>query len=139
MLAEDKSPYDGRCLEYRDPATGGPTFPTFSCWIQMLDPGEQTLLHRHTANHLCHGFRGSGVIEVEGTEMAWDEGDFMVVPNWSWHRHINRSDTEPAILFPSRTVPSWKCSGSTASSVSAKPKEDGQAPALPLSQGAPGA
>ena len=93
MLAEDQSPYDGRCLEYRDPATGGPTFPTFSCWIQMLDPGERTLPHRHTANHLCHGFSGSGVIEVEGTEMAWEEGDFMVVPNWSWHRHINRSDS----------------------------------------------
>ena len=44
----------------------GPTFPTFSCWIQMLDPGERTLPHRHTANHLCHGFSGSGVIEVEG-------------------------------------------------------------------------
>ena len=115
MLAEDKSPYDGRCLEYRDPATGGPTFPTFSCWIQMLDPGERTLPHRHTANHLCHGFSGSGVIEVEGTEMAWEEGDFMVVPNWSWHRHINSSDSEPAILFSTTDRPApGNCSGFTA-------------------------
>ena len=105
MLAEDRSPYDGRCLEYRDPATGGPTFPTFSCWIQMLDPGERTLPHRHTANHLCHGFSGSGVVEVEGNELAWEEGDFMVVPNWSWHRHINSSDTEPAILFSTTDRP----------------------------------
>ena len=105
MLAEDKSPYDGRCLEYRDPATGGPTFPTFSCWIQMLDPGEHTSLHRHTANHLYHGFRGSGVVEVEGNEMVWEEGDFMVVPNWSWHRHRNSSDTEPAILFSATDHP----------------------------------
>ena len=105
MLAEDRSPYDGRCLEYRDLVKGGPTFPTFSCWIQMLDPGEHTRPHRHTANHLYHGFRGSGVIEVEGTEMAWEEADFMVVPNWSWHRHRNTSDTEPAILFSATDRP----------------------------------
>ena len=105
MLEADKSPHDGRCLEYRDPATGGPTFPTFSCWIQMLDPGERTSPHRHTANHLYHGFRGSGVIEVEGTEVAWEQGDFVVVPNWSWHRHRNSSDEEPAILFSATDRP----------------------------------
>jgi gentisate 1,2-dioxygenase len=32
MLPEDRSLFDGRCLEYRNPATGLP-LPTFSCWI----------------------------------------------------------------------------------------------------------
>lgn len=105
MLPEDKSPFDGRCLEYRNPANGGPTFPTFSCWIQMLEPGEETASHRHTANHLCYAFEGSGTSEVEGEEMVWEEGDFFVVPNWSWHRHRNSSNKEPAIIFSTTDRP----------------------------------
>ncbi len=104
MIPEDKSPYDGRCLEYRNPE-GGPTFPTFSCWIQMLEGGEETMPHRHTANHLIHAFQGAGVTEVEGEEVAWEEGDYLVVPNWSWHRHRNGSASEPAILFSTTDRP----------------------------------
>ena len=99
MLPEHKSPFDARVLEYRDPATGGSTFPTFSCWIQMLEPGEETAAHRHTANHVCYAFEGSGTSEVEGEEMVWEEGDFFVVPNWSWHRHRNSSNKERSIIF----------------------------------------
>ena len=105
MLPEDKSPFDGRCLEYRNPANGGPTFPTFSCWIQMLEPGEETAAHRHTANHLCYAFEGSGTTEVEGEEIVWEEGDFVVVPNWSWHRHRNSSNKEPVIIFSTTDRP----------------------------------
>ena len=42
MLPENESAYDGKCLEYRNPVTGGSTFPTFSCWVQMLDGGKET-------------------------------------------------------------------------------------------------
>lgn len=105
VLPEDRSPYDGRCLEYRNPATGGSTFPTFSCWIQMLDEGQGTKAHRHTANHLYHAFQGSGVTEVEGEEIAWEEGDFFVIPNWSWHRHRNASGGQAAILFSTTDRP----------------------------------
>jgi len=105
MLPQDKSPFDGRCLEYRNPAAAGPTFPAFSCWIQMLEGGEETQFHRHTSNHLYHAFKGAGITEAEGEELAWDEGDFFVVPNWSWHRHRNRSGGEPAILFSTTDRP----------------------------------
>jgi len=37
LLAQtDGHPYDGVALEYVNPATGGPTLPTLSCWMQML-------------------------------------------------------------------------------------------------------
>ena len=29
----------------------------------------------------------------------WEEGDFFVVPNWSWHRHRNSSNKERSIIF----------------------------------------
>ena len=66
MLADSASPFDGRCLEYRNPVTGGATFPTFSCWIQMLDAKQETAEHRHTSNQLYYAVEGSGVCEVEG-------------------------------------------------------------------------
>lgn len=104
MLPEDKSLFDGRCMEYLNPATGGPTFPTFSCWIQMLERGEETREHRHTANHLYHAFQGSGTTQVDGQEIAWEEGDFFVVPNWTWHRHQN-GGSHSAILFSTTDRP----------------------------------
>jgi gentisate 1,2-dioxygenase len=105
MLPENESLYDGKCLEYRNAATGGSTFPTFSCWIQMLDGGKETAEHRHTSNQLYYAVEGSGVTEVEGEKLEWNTGDFFVVPNWSWHRHKNSSETIPAVLFSTTDRP----------------------------------
>jgi gentisate 1,2-dioxygenase len=105
MLPESENPFDGKCLEYRNPVTGGSTFPTFSCWIQMLDPKKQMQEHRHTSNQLYYVIEGTGVTEVEGEKLAWESGDFFVVPNWSWHRHKNASVSEPAILFSTTDRP----------------------------------
>ena len=98
MLADSASAFDGRCLEYRNPVTGGSTFPTFSCWIQMLDGNQQSAEHRHTSNQLYYAVEGSGVCELDGEKLVWEAGDFFVVPNWSWHRHKITSAT-PAVLF----------------------------------------
>jgi gentisate 1,2-dioxygenase len=104
MGADEKSPFDGRCLEYRS-ADGGHTLRTLTCWIQMLDPGEQTERHRHTYTHVYHAFEGAGVTEVEGEELAWQQGDCLVVPNWTWHRHRNADAHQPAILFSMNDSP----------------------------------
>lgn len=32
-------------------------------------------------------------------ELEWGKHDSFVVPNWTWHRLINSSRLEPAILF----------------------------------------
>ena len=105
MLTESESQYDGKCLEYRNPVTGGATFPTFSCWIQMLDPNKQTEEHRHTSSQLYYAVEGSGVSEVEGEKLEWEAGDFFVIPNWSWHRHKNASGQNPAVLFSTTDRP----------------------------------
>jgi gentisate 1,2-dioxygenase len=105
MLPGSESPFDGKCLEYRNPVTGGSTFPTFSCWIQLLDINKLTEEHRHTSNQLYYAVEGNGVTEVEGETLEWQAGDFFVVPNWSWHRHKNASASEPAILFSTTDRP----------------------------------
>jgi gentisate 1,2-dioxygenase len=102
--AGPNDPFDGAVLEYRNPQDGGPTTATMSCRIQLIGPGEQTRTHRHTCNTVYHVVRGRGVARV-GTsraneiDLAWSERDCFNVPTWHWHRFINSSSSEDAILF----------------------------------------
>lgn len=111
LARREASPYDGAALEYINPAMGGPTLPTLSCWIQMLRPGEQTRVHRHTSTSIYHAFSGSGTTIINGEPFHWDKGDSFVVPLWCWHEHANRSSTEEAILFSMHDQPVLKAFG----------------------------
>jgi gentisate 1,2-dioxygenase len=105
VLPEHESACDGKCLEYRNPVTGGSTFPTFSCWIQELESGKETAAHRHTSSQLYYVVEGSGVSDIAGQRLEWEMGDFFVVPNWSWHRHESTSPNIPAVLFSTTDRP----------------------------------
>ena len=70
-----------------------------------LASGEQTEPHRHTYTHVYHAFEGAGITEVDGQELAWKQGDCLVVPNWTWHRHRNTDQHQPAILFSMNDIP----------------------------------
>jgi gentisate 1,2-dioxygenase len=105
LEASEGSPFDGIALEYVNPLNGGHTFPTMSCWIQMLRPGEVTQTHRHNSSTIYHAFRGSGATVINGKKYEWEQGDCLVVPLWSWHSHQNRSQNEEAILFSMNDQP----------------------------------
>jgi gentisate 1,2-dioxygenase len=96
---EAGSPYDGILLEYTNRSNNGHTFPTLSCCIQLLRPGEKTKEHRHTSGAAYHVFRGSGIAIVGTESLHWDQGDCFVVPPWHVHKLMNVSNTEDAILF----------------------------------------
>jgi gentisate 1,2-dioxygenase len=102
--AGPRDPFDGTVLEYRNPQDGGPTTPTMSCRIQLLGPGEQTRTHRHTCNTVYHVVRGRGVAKIGRSrtseiDSAWSERDCFNVPTWHWHRLVNTSSSDDAILF----------------------------------------
>ncbi|HZQ27891.1 MAG TPA: cupin domain-containing protein [Acidimicrobiales bacterium] len=105
MADRDGSPYDGIALEYVNPMTGGPTFPTMTCWVQMLRPGEATEAHRHTSAAVYFVIRGEGTTKVGDTELHWGPNDAFCVPNWSWHSHRNRSAANDALLFSVNDMP----------------------------------
>lgn len=97
-------PHEGVLLQYTNPATGGSTMPTIDCRVQWLRPKEATRAHRHTSSTIYHVMQGDGTTVVgkdkdECTELAWSRQDCFVVPSWHWHHFVNRSQTEPAILF----------------------------------------
>ena len=66
--------------------------------VQLLNPRQRTLSHRHNSTTCYHVFEGEGVTEIEGERLAWGPGDLFVVPPWRWHHHENGS-AQDAILF----------------------------------------
>jgi len=98
MSAGDGDPYDGTLLRYVNPVTGGFTYPTMSCEIQLLKSKEKTKVHRHTSTALYHVFKGHGRTAVGEGHLDWKKGDSFVIPLWQWHSHENLGNDE-AILF----------------------------------------
>ncbi len=101
---ESCDPFDDIVLDYTNPVTRGHVLPTIGCRIQMLRSGVHTLAHRHAYSSVYHVFRGSGTTIVDGAELKWKQGDFFVIPPWSWHEHTNSSD-QRAYLFSTNDLP----------------------------------
>jgi len=98
MSENDQDPHDGTLLRYINPATGGYTYPTMSCEIQLFRPNQMTKMHRHTSTAIYHVFKGRGRTAVGESCLEWQKGDSFVIPLWQWHSHENPFDEE-AILF----------------------------------------
>jgi gentisate 1,2-dioxygenase len=88
----------GLVMEYKS-REGGPALPTIACGVQMLSGGEKTTIQRQTAVGIFHVVCGRGKTTINDVVFEWEPGDYFVVPNWSWHRHENRSSDEEAFLF----------------------------------------
>jgi gentisate 1,2-dioxygenase len=61
-----------------------------------LKRGQSTKTRKVMANSVFGVVQGTGTTEVEGTTLAWNRGDVIVVP--SWREHTHRSD-DGAVLF----------------------------------------
>jgi gentisate 1,2-dioxygenase len=105
QLHEPADPCQGRMLEYVNPLTGGPVFPTINCQIQVLPPGFEGAPFRHTASSIALVIAGEGKTLFDDRELEWGQNDSLVIPNWCRHRQINRSRREPAILFTMSDAP----------------------------------
>ncbi len=95
---KEGDPYDGICLLYANPMTGGSTLPTRSLGLQLVTPSLRTGSHRHNCTTIYYAFRGQGVTLADEGELEWTEGDLLMIPPWTWHSHENRRGDE-AILF----------------------------------------
>jgi 1-hydroxy-2-naphthoate dioxygenase len=102
---EPADPHHGRLLAYVNPLTGGPVLPTIDCRIQVLPPGFEGEPYRHTASSVALVIAGEGRTVFDDRELAWTQHDSLAIPNWCWHRHVNGSKREPAILFSMSDTP----------------------------------
>jgi gentisate 1,2-dioxygenase len=64
----------------------------------------KTLGHRHTVEAVIHWLAGKGYSIVDGKRYDWEAGDFICVPIFAWHRHVNIGN-EPALHVASTTGP----------------------------------
>lgn len=92
----DGSPFDGVCLEYTNPNTGGPAMASMACYAQILQPGQATLAHRHTGSTVYHVIQGKGHSIVDGIRIDWSDKDTFVVPSKAYHEHVADSES---VLF----------------------------------------
>lgn len=83
-----------RALMLVNPAFGGRSFTTTNLFagIQILEPGETAVPHRHTPSAMRFVIEGGGTTVVNGQTCAMDPGDLILTPNWAWHEHSNDTD-----------------------------------------------
>jgi len=93
------SRFDGVILRYADPEDGSPTTDTMDFTVQQLRPGQRTESHRHTSSTAYCCLEGAGRTEVGDAVLEWGRNDTFVVPSWTWHRHMNASVDDVAILY----------------------------------------
>jgi len=107
MKSQDGSPYDGIMLEYTDPTTGGPVYPTMTFLAQLLRPGEKTVPIRQTASLICSILEGSGRSVVGDKVFDWDKFDTFCVPGGEWYQHHNNTDKD-SVIFITTDEPTLK-------------------------------
>jgi gentisate 1,2-dioxygenase len=110
MRGMEGSPFDGIALQYLHPHTGGPVLPTIDCWIQAIAPDVTLKAHRHTNSVVYNVHQGRGFTIINGRRFDWQQGDYLVIPQWAWHEHGNDGDKE-AILFSIQDTPIHKSLG----------------------------
>lgn len=107
----DGTPHDAVMIEYIDPTTGRPPFPSMTFFGQLLRPGERTLAQRQNSSLVCIGFEGDGSTIVDGKRFDWKPFDSVAIPGGSWFEHHNNSSTDDALLFVASDEPTLKALG----------------------------
>src|SRR6516165_35567 len=98
LRKEKGDPHEGIQMQFVNPVTGRPVFPTLNYQAQLLRPGEATLPKRETSSTFIVVIDGKGKSEIGGQTFDWEPNDIMVVPNFVWRRHINTGANE-AVLY----------------------------------------
>jgi gentisate 1,2-dioxygenase len=91
-------PHEGIVMQFVNPVTGKPVYPTMNYQAQLLRPGEETQFKRETSNTFLIVMEGEGFTEVGNQHFNWVKNDLLVMPNFLWRRHVNTGRTD-AVLY----------------------------------------
>ena len=72
-------------------------FHTLEVWVQIVDPGAATPIHRHDCEEAIVILEGHGVLTLEGREQAFGPGETLVVPRDAVHQ-VTSTGPEPLHL-----------------------------------------
>ena len=96
---EPIDPLNGRSVEFINPRTSGSVLPTIRCQVRILPQGFEGRIQRNTSSAMAFVIQGEGRLITNDNELDWGKHDSFALPNWTWHRFVNASKREPAILF----------------------------------------
>jgi len=91
-------PFEGIKMEFVNPLTGNPIFPSLDYCAQMLRPGEELGFKRETCSTFMVVMQGQGFSEIGGQRFDWEKNDILAVPNFLWRRHVN-TGKDDAVLY----------------------------------------
>ena len=91
-------------LVNKDTGEAGGAVPSAFIGIQVMNPGEHILPHRHNSYAVYHIMQGTGYSVLEGEKFEWEQGDTFACPAWAVHEHIN-TGTEQAIQYVFQDMP----------------------------------
>lgn len=106
-LAKDKlRRADRRFLSLVNADTGeaGGVLPSLFLGLQIINPGEHIVPHRHNSYALYHIIQGEGYSIVGEHQFDWVRGDTFACSPWALHEHVN-TGTEPAIQYVIQDMP----------------------------------
>jgi len=98
LKGEEGCPYEAIKMQFVNPVTGGPIFPTLDYAAQLIRPGEELQWKRETCSTFIVVMEGQGFSEIGGQKFDWETNDIMAVPNFLWRRHVNTGKSD-AILY----------------------------------------
>lgn len=101
----EPDPFDAYAVEYINPTNGKDANGRIGARMQKLPPKFKGKAHRHTHSVVYNVYKGSGYTVMNGVRFDWKEGDIFALPAWTWHEHVNTSETEDAILFSTNDLP----------------------------------
>lgn len=99
-----------------DPRVGTST-KSLRMWINFEGlgdeawPGWNLLGHRHMIDAVIRILQGRGYSIIDGKKYEWEAGDFISVPTFGWHRHVNTGD-EPVTYIAGLSSPFSRAIGS---------------------------
>jgi gentisate 1,2-dioxygenase len=98
LKGEKGDPFEGIKMQFVNPVSGKPIYPTLDYSAQLLRPGEELQFKRETSSSYALVLAGKGFSEIGGERYDWEENDVMAIPNFLWRRHVNNG-TEDAIIY----------------------------------------
>ena len=72
-------------------------FHTLEVWVQTVDPGAATPVHRHDCEEAIVILEGHGVMEIDGRKQEFEPGNTLVIPRNAVHQ-VTCSGAEPLRL-----------------------------------------
>ena len=103
-------PFEGVVVEYVNPVSGGPTFPTMGTSIRLIEAKTSVEAMHRTENVIFITLEGSVTFHLPEQTFTVGPHDVVAIPSWVPYS-ISNAEDEPAVLFSQTDRPVFQALG----------------------------